>query len=179
MPGAVIETERLLLRPWRPDDRDPFAAVNADPVVMEHFPSTLTRAQSDALADRAAAWLDEHGWGLWAVEVKDGPPFIGFTGLAVPRFEADFTPCVEVGWRLAAGQWGRGYAPEAARAAIRHGFDAVGLDEIVSFTSVVNVRSQRVMEKIGMERVREFDHPAIADHPLTRHVLYRIERSRS
>jgi RimJ/RimL family protein N-acetyltransferase len=175
----MIETERLLLRSWRATDRAPFAALNADPAVMEHFPAPLSSADSDALADRASAWLDEHGWGLWAVEVKDGPAFIGFTGLAVPRFEADFTPCVEVGWRLAADQWGRGYAPEAAHAALRHGFREVGLDEVVSFTSVVNVRSQRVMEKIGMTRSGEFDHPGIPDHPLTRHVLYRIARNGS
>ena len=176
MPGAVVETERLLLRPWRPEDRAPFAALNADPVVMEHFPSTPTRAESDAGADRITAWLDEHGWGLWAVEVKDGPEFIGFTGLDVPRFEAEFTPCVEVGWRLAADQWGRGYAPEAARAAIEHGFTEVGLDEIVSFTTVANVRSQRVMQKIGMTLAGEFDHPGLPGHPLARHVLYRIGR---
>lgn len=171
--AQAIETERLLLRPWRATDRDPFAALNADPTVMEFFPSTLTRADSDALADRAAATLDDQGWGLWAVEVKGGPDFIGFTGLAVPTFETDFTPCVEVGWRLAASQWGRGYAPEAARAAVHRGFHTLGLDEIVSFTSVVNHRSQRVMEKIGMTRAGEFDHPALLHHPLTRHVLYR------
>ena len=174
----MIETERLLLRQWRPEDRDAFAALNADPVVMEHFPAPLTRPESDALADRASVWLEEHGWGLWAVEVKDGAAFIGFTGLAVPRFEAEFTPCVEVGWRLAADQWGRGYAPEAARAALRHGFEEVGLDEIVSFTSLVNLRSQRVMEKIGMTRAGEFDHPRIPGHRLARHVLYRMRRSR-
>lgn len=141
---------------------------------MELFPDTLDRVDSDALADRAAAHLSEHGWGLWVVEVKNGPDFIGFTGLAVPGFEADFTPCVEVGWRLAADQWGRGYAPEAARAALRHGFEVVGLDEIVSFTSLDNVRSQRVMEKVGMTRVGEFDHPNLPGDRLERHVLFRV-----
>ncbi len=171
---SAIETDRLILRPWRDSDRVAFAALNADPVVMEMFPSTLTRAESDAFADRAATAIDDQGWGLWAVEVEGGVPFIGFTGLAIPAFETDFTPCVEVGWRLAAQHWGHGYAPEAARAALRYGFEVVGLDEIVSFTAIGNHRSRRVMEKIGMTASDEFDHPSLPNHRLTRHVLYRI-----
>ena len=170
----VLRTSRLLLRQWRDDDRDAWAAMNADPEVMRHFPSTLTRAQADDFVDRHAAHIEEHGWGLWAVEVTDGAPFIGFTGFAVPGFDADFTPCVEIGWRLAAAQWGNGYAPEAAIAARDHAFDVLGLPELVSFTSVGNRSSRRVMEKIGMRFDREFDHPSLPDHRLTRHVLYRI-----
>ncbi len=171
----MIETERLVLRRWQEKDREPFAALNADPEVMEYFPATLTRERSDALADRVAAEFDDCGFGLWAVELSG--TFIGFTGLSVPRFTAHFTPCVEIGWRLARSAWGHGYATEAARAALRHGFGELGLKEIVSFTARQNMRSQRVMERIGMTRDPEgdFDHPALAeDSPLRRHVLYRV-----
>ncbi|WP_245647323.1 GNAT family N-acetyltransferase [Microtetraspora niveoalba] len=171
----MIETERLVLRRWQEKDREPFAALNADPEVMEHFPSTLTRERSDALADRIAAEFDVCGFGLWAVELSG--EFVGFTGLSVPRFTAHFTPCVEIGWRLARSAWGHGYASEAARAALEYGFGVAGLKEIVSFTAVVNTRSRRVMERIGMTRDLDgdFDHPALAeDSPLRRHVLYRI-----
>ncbi|MEU8171437.1 GNAT family N-acetyltransferase [Microbispora hainanensis] len=170
-----IRTERLVLRRWREDDKEPFAALNADPVVMEHFPATLSREESDALAERIEAGFDEHGFGLWAVEA-DGE-FIGFTGLSVPRFTAPFTPCVEIGWRLARSAWGRGYATEAARASLEDGFGRAGLTEVVSFTAVPNVRSQAVMRRLGMTRdpAEDFDHPALpAGHPLRRHVLYRI-----
>ena len=182
MPDAatILETERLLLRPWRDDDLEPFAALNADPRVMEHFPSLLDRAQSDAAAGRVRAHFEEHGFGLWAVEVPDTCSFVGFVGLAVPRFEAPFTPCVEIGWRLAHEHWGRGYAPEGARAALRFGFEPLGLEEIVSMTVPANVRSQRVMEKIGMTRdgQGDFDHPLIPEgDPLRRHVLYRLSRA--
>jgi len=168
-----------VLRGWREEDRGPFAALNADPAVMEFMPRTLTRAESDGLVDRIVAHFGEHGFGLWALEAPGVAPFVGFTGLSVPRFEAPFTPCVEVGWRLAREHWGRGYAPEAARAALRHGFDRVDLEEIVSFTTVTNERSRRVMEKLGMTRdpSEDFDHPALPEgHPLRRHVLYRVRR---
>jgi RimJ/RimL family protein N-acetyltransferase len=175
----VLTTERLVMRAWRKEDRVPFAALNADPVVMEFMAQPLTRAESDAFADRIAAHFREHGFGLWALEVPGVAPFVGFTGLAVPRFEAEFTPCVEVGWRIAHEHWGRGYAPEAAREALRHGFEVARLDEIVSFTTVHNERSMRVMEKIGMSRdpAEDFDHPSLPEgHPQRRHVLYRIGR---
>lgn len=175
-PATTLTTARLRLRPWRAADREPFAALNADPVVMEHFPSRLDREQSDALADRIATGLDERGWGLWALEVPGVTPFAGFVGLSVPGFEAAFTPAVEVGWRLARPWWGRGYAPEAAREAVRFGLDELGLDEVVSFTAVSNARSRRVMEKIGLthDPADDFDHPNLPDgHPLQRHVLYR------
>lgn len=172
-----MRTERLLLRQWRDDDLEPFAELNADPEVMRYFPAPLTREQSDALAGRERERIARDGWGLWAVEVVDGPPFVGFVGLARPRFEAHFTPAVEIGWRLARGHWGNGYATEAARAVLAFGFDELRLAEIVSFTSVANVPSQRVMERLGMTRDAEgdFDHPNLAaGHPLRRHVLYRI-----
>lgn len=171
-----LTTERLLLRGWQPSDRAPFAVLNADPIVMEHFPATLSRAESDAFVDRIEAQLAEHGWGLWAVEVPGVADFIGFIGLAIPGFEADFTPCVEVGWRLDRAHWGRGYAPEGATEALRFGLDDLGLPEVVSFTSVGNAKSRRVMEKIGLTRdpADDFDHPALpARHRIQRHVLYR------
>ncbi len=150
--GAVptLRTDRLLLRGWRDADREPFAALNADPAVMEHFPSPLSRAESDALARRVTdRWrTGESSW--WAVEEIDGAPFIGIIGLVRVWFDRHFTPAVEVGWRIAHEHWGRGYAPEAARAAIAHGFDELALDEIVSFTTPGNLNSRRVMEKVGM-----------------------------
>jgi RimJ/RimL family protein N-acetyltransferase len=176
----ILDTGRVLLRGWRASDREPFAALNADPRVMEFLPGTLSRAQSDALADRIEAHFAEHGFGLWAVEVPGRVAFAGYVGLSVPRFEARFTPCVEVGWRLAHPFWGGGYATEAARAALEFGFGALGLAEIVSFTVPANVRSRRVMEKLGMRHREEddFDHPVLPEgHPLRRHVLYRLRQS--
>jgi ribosomal-protein-alanine N-acetyltransferase len=179
----TLRTERLVLRRWRDEDRAPFAAMNADPRVMEHLLAPLTPAESDALVDRIEAEFDEVGYGLWAVEVVDGPAFIGYVGLHRAPFDAHFTPAVEVGWRLAREQWGHGYASEAARATIAFGLaegsGGAGLDEIVSFTSPANERSWRVMERIGMTRDPrdDFDHPNVpAGHRLRRHVLYRIAR---
>ncbi|MBV2366287.1 GNAT family N-acetyltransferase [Streptomonospora nanhaiensis] len=176
-PGTRLRTPRLLLRPWRAADREPFARLNADPRVMEHFPAPLTRAESDALADRIEAGLAANGFGLWAVEVAGTGAFIGFTGLSRPGFSAHFTPAVEVAWRLARHAWGRGYATEAATAAVHHGFTRAGLSEIVSFTARENHRSQAVMRRLGMTRdpADDFDHPALPPgHRLTRHVLYRL-----
>jgi RimJ/RimL family protein N-acetyltransferase len=169
-----IRTERLLLRRWTQSDRAPFAALNADPRVMEHFPSVLTGDESNAMVERIEAHFERHGFGLWVVEVPDQIPFIGFVGLAVPSFEAHFTPCVEVGWRLAAEFWGNGYATEAGRAAIAFGFGPAGLTEIVSMTVPENQRSRRVMERLGMthDPMDDFDHPSQSDH--RRHVLYRL-----
>jgi ribosomal-protein-alanine N-acetyltransferase len=182
-PGPRLLTERLVLRRWRPEDRAPFAEINADPAVMEFFPSVLTSTESDALAERADGEFDERGYGLFAVEVADGEPFVGFVGLHAFTLDEPsplpFAPGVEVGWRLAADAWGRGYAPEAARACLAFGFDQIGFDEIVSFTSVVNERSQTVMHKIGMRRnpTDDFEHPRVpAGHLLRPHVLYRIQR---
>jgi RimJ/RimL family protein N-acetyltransferase len=165
-----------VLRAWRAEDLEPFAALNADPRVMEHFAAPLTREQSDAFVrERIVPHFAEHGFGLWAVEVPGRAPFIGFAGLLVPAFEAHFTPCVEIGWRLAFEYWGHGYATEAARAVVGFAFEEAGLDEIVSFTVPANHRSIRVMERLGMTRAGEFDHPRLPDgHPLQRHVLYRL-----
>jgi RimJ/RimL family protein N-acetyltransferase len=146
---------------------------------MRHFPAPLEREQSDALAEHARRQIEERGWGLWAVELTQEGAFIGFVGLAVPRFEAHFTPAVEIGWRLARPWWGHGYATEAARAALAFGFDELGLEEIVSFTTVANERSRRVMERLGMthDPADDFAHPLLAaDDPVSPHVLYRLGR---
>jgi RimJ/RimL family protein N-acetyltransferase len=176
-----LRTQRLRLRRWLPADREPFAALNADPRVALHLPAALSRAESDALAARIEAHFSEHGFGLWAVEAPGVAPFAGFTGLSIPSFKAHFTPCVEIGWRLAAPFWGRGYATEAARAALGFGFQHLRLGEIVSFTVPGNLRSRRVMEKLGMrcDPAEGFDHPGLPQgHPLRRHVLYRITDAR-
>ena len=174
-----LRTERLLLRRWLPADRPAFAQLHADPRVVEFLPKALNREESDSLADRIESHFREHGFGLWAVEAPGIAPLIGFVGLSIPRFTAPFTPCVEIGWRLAAVYWGRGYATEGARAVLKYGLGPLGLDEIVSFTVPDNVRSRRVMEKIGMTHspADDFDHPLLPEgHPLRRHVLYRISR---
>jgi RimJ/RimL family protein N-acetyltransferase len=178
---AEIRTERLLLRDWRDSDRLPFAALNADPDVMESLPRLLSQDESDAMVQRILNHRDQHGFSLWAVEVPGIEPFIGFTGLTVPKFDAPFMPCVEIGWRLARHAWGQGYATEAALAALKFGFEDLGLASIVSFTVPLNRRSWRVMERIGMTRspTEDFDHPLLPiGHPLSRHVLYRLQRSR-
>ena len=178
--SAVVEarrTERLVLRGWHDDDRDAFAAMNADPEVMRYFHTTLTREQSDAMLDRMQGVLESQGWGLWAVERQDTGEMVGFTGLAVPSYDLPFNPCVEVGWRLARSAWGRGFASEAAHEALRVGVDELGLSEVVSLTSVPNTRSRAVMERIGMTRDPDgdFEHPAVPPgDPLRHHVLYRI-----
>jgi len=170
----VLRTERLVLRGWRADDLESFAELNADPRVMEHFPGTIDRTDSDAFVrERIEPHFAERGFGLWAVEVPEVASFIGFVGLQAPSFDAWFTPCVEVGWRLAAAHWGKGYATEAARAAVAFGFERAGLHEIVSFTVPANVRSIAVMERLGMRPDGEFDHPRVSGE-LKRHVLYRL-----
>ena len=177
--GVDIVTPRLRLRRWREADLPAFAAMNADPAVMEHFPATLTRTESDALAGRIGESLEHRGFGLWAVEIASSRAFAGFVGLSVPRFEAHFTPCVEIGWRLSRESWGQGYATEGARAVLQHGFNVVGLEEIVSFTIPANVASWRVMQKIGMQHdpADDFDHPLLPEgHRVRRHVLYRLKR---
>jgi RimJ/RimL family protein N-acetyltransferase len=153
--------------------------MSADPEVMEHLPALLTRAESDALVVRIEEGLKEHGFGFWALEVPGEASFAGFVGLGVPRFEARFTPCVEIGWRLAREQWGKGYAVEAAGVALRAAFGPLGLDELVAFTVPENVRSRRVMDRLGMHHSTDddFDHPLLPEgHRLRRHVLYRITR---
>ena len=180
MPVPELVTARLRLRGWRDDDREPFAALNADPEVMAHFPTTLTRSTCDRLIDLTMDGWAENGFGLWALERLEDGLFLGFTGLSRPSFEAHFTPAVEVGWRLARGAWGHGFATEAARAALRFGFETIGLEEIVSFTVPANIRSRAVMERIGMHHdpADDFDHPKLPEgHPLRPHVLYRLARA--
>jgi len=175
--GPTITTQRLVLRRWVKEDLAPFAALNSDPVVMEHFPSTIGEAETAILIARFELSFEEHGFGAWAVEVDWARTVVGFCGLTQVRFEAPFTPAVEIGWRFARESWGNGYATEAAVAAMTYGFDQAGLDEIVSFTVPANQRSRRVMERLGMRHDPEgdFDHPSLPDgDPLQPHVLYRM-----
>ncbi|HEX4911899.1 MAG TPA: GNAT family N-acetyltransferase [Permianibacter sp.] len=174
---AEIQTRRLRLRQWQLGDADPFAAMVADPEVMRYFPATLTRPQSDALLAKLHQRIDATGYGFWATERRDTGEFIGFVGLNVPDHPLPFAPCVEIGWRLVRSAWGQGLASEAARAALRFGFDTLKLGEVVSFTSQHNLRSQAVMQRIGMRRDPggDFLHPKLAsDHWLAPHVLYRL-----
>jgi RimJ/RimL family protein N-acetyltransferase len=174
---SQLQTERLILRRWRQTDHVPFAALNADPMVMEYFPDVLSRAESDDLISRIESGFATYGHGLWALEVRATGEFVGFTGLAIPSFHAHFTPAVEVGWRLSRSAWGNGYATEAGLASIRVGFRDFGHGEIVSFTSAANVRSRAVMERIGMthDAADDFHHPQLEGKDLLRpHVLYRI-----
>lgn len=197
----TLYTERLLLRPWCEADRVPFARMNADPIVREFYPSTLTRQESDAQFDRIIAQFTERGWGLFAMELTapvqtnpqanlDGSaksenvthPFVGYVGLTIAKFEAPFTPCTEIGWRMLHEYWGHGYATEAATAVCKFAFDELNLDQILSFTAVPNWRSRRVMERIGMthDSQNDFDHPLVdVGHPLRRHVLYRLRNPNS
>ena len=174
-----LATERLVLRRWTDADREPFAALNADPEVMRFFPESLTREQSDQMVDRIEELFDRHGFGLWAVEVQGGDPFIGFTGLAPLNAQVPHDG-IEVGWRLARAAWGHGYATEAARASVAYGFEHGGLDEIVSVTAVINTPSRAVMERLGMSHdpADDFAHPVLpAGSPLRPHVLYRLRRT--
>ena len=178
-PKVHIETARLRLRDWVDADTEPYAALNADPRVMEFFPTALTRAQSDAQMAAIRLFLDDHGYGLYAAEEKATASFIGFVGLSHPSFEAHFTPAVEIGWRLAREAWGQGYAGEAAGAVVDHAFTVLNLDALVSFTAEWNRSSRRVMEKIGMTRdpADDFLHPRLPPgHKLSHHVLYRLTR---
>lgn len=175
-----IATERLTLRSWRDSDGEPFAHMNAGARVMEFLRGPLAQEESDAMLDGIEAHFKQHGFGLWAAELRRGRMFIGFIGLEIPQFEAHYTPCVEIGWRLAAEHWGQGLATEGAHAVIVYAFKSLGLNEIVATTVPPNIRSRRVMEKLGMMRnpADDFDHPLLAEgHPLRQHVLYRLNRS--
>jgi ribosomal-protein-alanine N-acetyltransferase len=172
-----METPRLILRPWRTEDREPFFQLNSDAEVMEHFPKRLSREESDAVVDKIEKHFQDYGYGLWVVEEKATGDFTGFTGLWNVQYEAHFTPAVEVGWRLARRFWGKGYATEAARASLDYGFQTAKLKNIVAVTVPANFRSRRVMEKLGMihDPQGDFDHPRIEDgHPLKRHLLYNL-----
>jgi len=169
------ETDRLYLRQWRPTDCEPFAQMSADPVVMEFFPGTLTRVESDALADRFKLQIEKQGWGFWAVESKVTNEFIGFVGLNALSNEFPFFPGVEIGWRLAFSEWGKSLAFEASKEALHIGFSLLGLNEIVSFTTIANRRSQALMKRLGMRESEIFDHPKLPHgHSLQRHCLYRL-----
>lgn len=179
MPIAELiefDTERLRLRQWRESDYEPFAAINADPQVMAFFLSPLGRQESDAMAEKIRSLIGQRGWGFWAVEVKGGEPFIGFVGLHVPSAALPCSPCVEIGWRLAASHWRRGYAAEAARGTLRVAFERLELPEVVSFTPLGNQWSRSVMERLGMHHSGEtFEHPGVPEgSPLRPHVLYRL-----
>ena len=174
----MLETERLFLRHWKQSDRGAFARLNADAETMRYMPARLSRAESDALIARIEAHFRDYGFGLFAAELRETGAFIGYIGLAVPQFEAPFMPAVEIGWRIAREHWNQGLATEGARAVVRHAFNDIGLQELVSFTVPGNLASRRVMEKIGMmhDEAGDFDHPRLpVGHPLRRHVLYRLQ----
>ena len=174
---VTLAGERVMLRPWQDRDADAFALMNADQHVMEFFVAPLSRCESDQLLSRMRAVIQERGWGWWCVDING--ECAGFTGLGSPPYQTPFTPCVEVGWRFRSQFWGHGYATEAARLALDYGFNALHLKEVVSFTAAGNLRSRRVMERVGMQRdfAGDFDHPRIPEgHALRRHVLYRLRR---
>lgn len=174
MTAGLLTTDRLTLRRWREADRPAFHAMNADPRVMATIGPVMTRAQSDAFMNRIEAHFDEHGHGVWCVEL-DGQP-VGYTGFMVPWFRDG----VEIGWRIRSEFWGRGIATEAARRCVRYGFAELAFDEIISFTAVVNTNSRRVMAKVGLQYDPDgdFDHPSVPDgSPLKAHVLYRLPRT--
>lgn len=176
----LLATDRLILREWIDSDRAPFSKLNADPRVMEFLPKLLCRQESDAFADRIATHFQRHGFGLCAAELRASHAFIGFIGFAVPTFKAAFTPCVEIGWRLSAEHWGQGLATEGAQALVQYAFEILRMDALVSFTVPQNLRSRRIMEKLGMthDAQEDFDHPGLpAGHLLLRHVLYRLQRA--
>lgn len=173
------ETERLVLRQWRAQDLAPFAALNADPEVMRYFPAQLSRAESDGVALRCQSLIKERGWGFWAIEEKVSGEFVGMVGLHTPDATLPCAPCVEVGWRLTRAHWGKGYATEAASAALGFAFSVLALDEVVAFTALPNMRSQSVMRRLGMRRDEAtFQHPALPEgHWLAEHCLYRIREA--
>jgi RimJ/RimL family protein N-acetyltransferase len=185
-PMVIAITSRLILRRWQAADREPFAILNADPRVMEFMPGTLSREESDGVAERIEAHFKNHGFGLSAAELRQDSRnqdsrFIGFIGLSVPTFQSAFTPCVEIGWRLAAEYWGQGLATEGAAAMVRYACETVQVEQLVSFTAPANTRSRRVMEKLGMtcDPAENFDHPNLpAGHRLRSHVLYRLSCAR-
>ena len=174
----MIETPRLILRQWRDTDYLPFAEMSANPEVMRYFPKVLTRAESDVYIDKLKAIIEKQGWGFWAVELKQTQQLIGLVGLHDQPTQFSFLPCVEIGWRLDQAFWGKGYAKEAANAALDFAFNHLQLETVVSFTTLENLRSEALMKSLGMRKLAEFQHPALAqDHPLSWHVLYEIQQS--
>lgn len=174
-----LETDRLILRQWCTEDYLPFAAMNADPEVMKFYPKALTREESDAFANKVKDLIEQRGWGCWALELKSDKSFIGYVGLHKPEWDLPFAPCVEIGWRLAKSAWGQGYATEAAKDVLKFAFEDLELDEVVSFTSVINMRSQRVMQRLNMGKTQQtFEHTALPEgQPLRTHVLYKLTKT--
>ena len=178
MKSYYLQTERLLLRGWENEDIDPFSALNADESVMEFFPEVRSRAETKKAIARFSNHFDKHNFGFFAAEELETGRFIGFIGLSNVGYETDFTPCVEIGWRLAVEHWGKGYATEGARACLEFGFQFLNLNKVYSFTPILNTRSENVMRKLGMKKVGVFEHPRIeTGHHLREHVLYQIQRS--
>ncbi len=172
-----FETERLILRDWQESDFAPFRAMNMDPNVMEFFPNTLSNSETDAFAGRIKSEFEKCNYGLFAVEEKESREFLGFIGFHWAAFDSDFTPCIEIGWRLKFDAWGKGFATEGAAACLKYGFDTLGFDKVYSFTSKLNIRSESVMKKIGMKKIAEFDHPNIDEgSELKTHVFYMISQ---
>ena len=172
-----IETKRLLLRRWQNADMGAFISMNADTTVMRFFPATLYAEETKAFYDSIQQEFSEYGYGLYAVEEKDSGYFIGYIGFHWSRFDLDFCPCIEMSWRLSKQYWNKVYATEGAAACLKHGFEKLCFDVVVSFTSIENVASQRVMQKIGMHFERYFEHPKVSEgHPLRSHVFYRINK---
>ncbi len=178
--NTPIKTERLTLRQWREEDFQPFYDINSDKTTMQYFPMLLSRAESDEIAEKCHALIAQRGWGFWAVSLKESDDFMGFVGLHIPSIKLPFSPCVEIGWRLNKHYWGKGYATEAALASLGFAFEELKLDEVVSFTAVVNAPSRAVMERIGMINTgNNFMHPSVPPgHELAEHVLYKINRVR-
>jgi RimJ/RimL family protein N-acetyltransferase len=177
---TLIETDRLILRTWKEEDLLPFAHLNQDPLVMEFFPKTLAYSETEAMLERLKQKFASDGFSFMAAELKETNEFIGFIGLNKPMFEAPFMPAIEIGWRIGSRYWNKGYATEGAKAALEYGFQTLALKEIVSFTAEINIKSRRIMEKIGMhqDHAGTFDHPVLSDdHPLKKHVLYRIDQN--
>ena len=174
----IFESQRLLFRKWRTSDRELFFEMNSDSVVMEFFPNVLSREESDGYLNNIMFRIERDGFGFWAVERKETEDFIGFIGINPPNVGLDIEPCIEIGWRLRKDFWGRGYATEGAKRVLKYAFEECNIDEVYSFTSIVNIRSERIMQKIGMMNTnKNFFHPKIAkEHLLCEHVLYVIKR---
>ncbi len=177
MGSYILSTERLGLRRWIKSDKEPFAELNKDPAVMKYFPRTLTDLESYETIKRINLHFEKNNFGLFAVDNLQTGQFIGFTGFIIPKFETFFTPCVEISWRFKKESWGKGFATEAAKVCLQYGFENLKFETIVSYTSALNLKSENVMRKIGMEFITVFDHPQIEkDNTLCRHVLYQIIR---
>ena len=177
MPNYIFQSPRLGFRNWSDGDIAPFAEINSDPEVMTYFPKPLSFAETKGLVQRLQKYYTDYGYTFYAVDRLEAAEFIGFIGMKYQTFESFFTPCVEIGWRLKRSAWGKGFATEGAKACLNSGFDTLGFLEIYSITAIPNLRSERVMQRIGMEKIGEFDHPSLEEgHVLQRHVIYRTKK---